>query len=166
MNLYRMIIYKDSPEGQDVENHDKPVANEKKNREKKMKKIGEFYQSADWKKEKHVPVIEAPISVKSDEVFTVTLSIGKEVAHPNTTEHHIRWIQLYFKPEDEKFIYQVGNFGFTAHGEAVSAPNEGCVYTHHCVTASLKISKPGTLIATSLCNIHGLWENSLEIKVS
>ena len=131
-----------------------------------MRKIGESFQSADWKKEKHVPVIEAPVSVKADEIFAVTLSIGKEVAHPNTTEHHIRWIQLYFKPEGEKFIYEVGNFEFTAHGEAASAPNEGSVYTHHCVTASLKISKPGTLIATSLCNIHGLWENSQEVMVS
>jgi superoxide reductase len=130
-----------------------------------MKKIGEFYQSADWKQEKHVPVIEAPVSVKTDEVFAVTLSIGKEVAHPNTTEHHIRWIQLYFKPEGEKFIHQVGNFQFTAHGEAASGPNEGAVYTHHCVTVSLKIDKPGSLIATSLCNIHGLWENSHEIMI-
>ena len=131
-----------------------------------MKKIGEFYQTADWKEEKHVPVIEAPVSVKADEIFNVTLSVGKEVAHPNTTEHHIRWIQLFFKPEGEKFIYQVGNFEFTAHGEAVAGANEGAVHTHHCVTASLKIQKPGVLIATSLCNIHGLWEHSQTIMVS
>lgn len=131
-----------------------------------MKKIGEFYQSADWKEEKHVPVIEAPVSVKVDEIFTVTLSVGKEVAHPNTTEHHIRWIQLFFKPDGEKFIYQVGNFEFNAHGEAASSPNEGSVHTHHCITVSLKTHKPGTLIATSLCNIHGLWENSQTIMVS
>jgi superoxide reductase len=131
-----------------------------------MKKIGEFYKTDNWKNEKHVPAIEAPLSVKIDEVFEVRVTIGKEVAHPNTTEHHIRWIQLYFMPEGEKFIYQVGNFEFTAHGEAVSAPNEGPVFTHHCVTVSLKISKPGTLIATSLCNIHGLWENSHEVMVS
>jgi superoxide reductase len=131
-----------------------------------MQKIGEFYQTDDWKNEKHVPVIEAPVSVKADENFEITVTIGKEVSHPNTTEHHIRWVQLYFKPEEGKFIYQVGNFEFTAHGEAASAPNEGPVYTHHCVTASLKINKPGTLIATSLCNIHGLWENSHKILVS
>jgi len=131
-----------------------------------MKKIGEFYQTDDWKNEKHVPVIEAPESVTSDENFEVKVAIGREVAHPNTTEHHIRWIQLFFKPEGDKFIYQVGNFEFTAHGEAASAPNEGPVYTHHGVTATLKVTKSGTLIATSLCNIHGLWENSQEIEVS
>ncbi|MFZ5906555.1 MAG: desulfoferrodoxin family protein, partial [Nitrospirota bacterium] len=69
-----------------------------------MTKIGEFYQSADWKSEKHVPVIDCPAAVKAGENFQVTVSIGKEVAHPNTTEHHIRWIQLFFKPEGEKFI--------------------------------------------------------------
>ena len=31
-------------------------------------KIGELIQSGDWKGEKHVPVIEAPASVKADGV--------------------------------------------------------------------------------------------------
>ena len=29
---------------------------------------------------------------KADEMFAVKVSLGKEIAHPNTTEHHIRWI--------------------------------------------------------------------------
>ena len=130
-----------------------------------MKKIGEAYQSADWKVEKHVPVIECPDQVKADEMFDVKISLGKEVAHPNTTEHHIRWIQLFFKPDGGKFAYQVGNFEFTAHGESVEGANKGPVYTHHSATASMKIKKSGTLFATALCNIHGLWENSKMIKV-
>jgi superoxide reductase len=127
--------------------------------------IGEQIQSADWKAEKHVPVIEGAGEVSADENFSVTVSVGKEIAHPNTTEHHIRWIQLYFKPEGDKFTYQIGNFEFTAHGESVEGANAGPAYTNHSVTASLKINKPGTLIATSLCNIHGLWESSLDIKI-
>jgi len=127
--------------------------------------IGEQIQSADWKAEKHVPVIEGPGEVSTDENFSVTVSVGKEIAHPNTTEHHIRWIQLYFKPEGNKFTYQIGNFEFTAHGESTEGANAGPAYTNHSVTASLKINKPGTLIATSLCNIHGLWESSLDIKI-
>ena len=35
--------------------------------------------------------------------FTVTVSVGKEIPHPNTTEHHIRWIKLFFKGEGENF---------------------------------------------------------------
>ena len=130
-----------------------------------MAKIGELYKSADWKSEKHVPVIECPDQVKANEMFDVTVTLGKEVAHPNTTEHHIRWIQLYFHPNGGKFPYQVGNFEFTAHGESVDGPDQGPVYTHHAVTASMKITKPGVLYATSLCNIHGLWEYTKEVKV-
>jgi len=130
-----------------------------------MSAMGELYQTADWKIEKHVPVIECPTQVTADEIFNVTVSLGKEVAHPNTTEHHIRWIQLYFKPDGDKFSYQVGNYEFTAHGESVEGPNMGPVYTNHAVVTSLKIKKPGTLLATSLCNIHGLWESSQKIAI-
>jgi desulfoferrodoxin (superoxide reductase-like protein) len=55
-------------------------------------KVGELFQSADWKAEKHVPVIECGDEVKADELFEVKVTLGKEVIHPNTTEHHIRWI--------------------------------------------------------------------------
>jgi desulfoferrodoxin (superoxide reductase-like protein) len=34
------------------------------------------------------------------------------------------------------------------------------------VTATAMLKKPGTLIATSLCNIHGLWESDFDIKVT
>jgi len=128
-------------------------------------KIGERIQSADWKKEKHVPVIECPDEVEAGEMFEVKASLGKEIGHPNTTEHHIRWITLYFHPEGGNFTYDVGHFEFNAHGESVKGPNEGPVYTHHGVTAMMKISESGTLHAMSYCNIHGLWEGSKEIKV-
>lgn len=131
-----------------------------------MGKMGDLYQKADWKTEKHVPVIECPDEVVADKVFDVKVSIGAEVAHPNTTEHHIRWIRLYFHPEGDKFSYQVGDYEFTAHGESVDGPNTGPVYTHHAATAALKIKQSGTLYATSFCNIHGLWENAKGIKVT
>jgi superoxide reductase len=131
----------------------------------KMAKIGELYQTADWKSEKHVPVIECPDVVAADETFEVKVSLGKEVAHPNTTEHHIRWIQLYFRPEGDKFAYQVGNFEFCAHGESTDGADKGPVYTNHSATASLKVKKAGTLFATALCNIHGLWENSKTLSL-
>jgi superoxide reductase len=130
-----------------------------------MAKMGELFQTADWKSEKHVPVIECPDAVKADEIFDVKVSIGKEVAHPNTTEHYIRWIQLFFKPQEHKFGYQVGTYEFAAHGESTEGPDTGPVYTNHSAVASLKISKPGELHAISLCNIHGLWESSKAIKL-
>ena len=130
-----------------------------------MKPFGELFQTADWKAEKHVPVIECPERVKSGDLFSVKVTIGKEIAHPNTTEHHIRWVALFFQPEGDKFAYQVGRFEFSAHGESVQGPNTGPVYTNHEATASLRISQLGTLYATSFCNIHGLWRSEKEIKV-
>jgi superoxide reductase len=90
-----------------------------------MKKLGEHFQEADWKKEKHVPVIECPDSVTSGTFFDVKVSLGKEIAHPNTTEHHIRWIQVFFQPEGEKFTYHVGTFEFCAHGASADQRIEG-----------------------------------------
>ncbi len=130
-----------------------------------MKYLSEHIQHADWKSEKHVPVIECPDKVNADEVFEVKIGLGKEVPHPNTTEHHIRWIDLYFHPDGEKFPYEIGHFEFNAHGESTNGPNEGPVYTHHQVVVSMKTAKSGTLHATAFCNIHGLWENSKDINV-
>lgn len=131
-----------------------------------MPELNELLQSADWKSEKHVPVVECPDEVKADEMFQVKASLGKEVAHPNTTEHHIRWISLYFLPEGEKNPLQIGHFEFTAHGESVNGPNEGSVYTNHEVATSMKTGASGTLMAMALCNIHGLWRYSKEVKVN
>ncbi|MFC1866096.1 class II SORL domain-containing protein [Chloroflexota bacterium] len=130
-----------------------------------MEMLGELFQKADWKAEKHMPVIDCPDQVKVGDMFRATVSVGKEVAHPNTTEHHIRWVSVYFHPEGEKFPHEVGRFEFSAHGESIDGPNQGSVYTNHEVAISLKISKPGTLYATSFCNIHGLWQSAKGIKV-
>lgn len=130
-----------------------------------MSKIGDLVQSADWKTEKHVPVIECADEVARGESLKIRVSLGKEVAHPNTTEHHIRWIQLFFKPAGGKFAYQLGSFEFTAHGESTDGANKGPVYTHHAVTAECRIEASGTLLALSLCNIHGLWESAKEVRV-
>lgn len=129
-------------------------------------RVSELFQTEDWKKEKHVPVIECADTVAAGEFFPVTVSLGKEIAHPNTTAHHIRWIRLYFKPDGDKFSYEIGSFEFTAHGEAVKGPDEGPVYTNHQITCSMKTNAPGELVAAAYCNIHGLWENSKKIELA
>ncbi len=126
-----------------------------------MTKIEELYQSDDWKTEKHVPVLEIK---EKDEGYLVKASVGKEIAHPNTTEHHIRWIELYFHPEGGKFPYQLGKFEFTSHGESTEGPDTSTVYTEPMVKAFFKTEKPGTIVANSYCNIHGLWTNEEDIE--
>ena len=80
--------------------------------------IGNLYQSGDWKGEKHVPVIHAPESVKAGEIVKVKVLVGEEIPHPNTFEHYIAWIKVYFKPEDGKFPIELATFNFEAHRES------------------------------------------------
>ena len=129
-----------------------------------MAKIGEFIQTADFKSEKHVPIIELPQQIKAGEHFLVTVSVGKEIPHPNTTEHFINWIELYFKPAEGKFVHQLGKAEFTAHGESPEGANKGPVHTDPLATFKTKLNKPGILVAVSYCNIHGLWESSVAVN--
>jgi superoxide reductase len=131
-----------------------------------MSVIGEHVQSADWKSEKHVPVIEVKGPAKKGEPFEVHLSVGAEISHPHTTEHHIRYIKLFFKPEGEKFIIQLGSFLFEAHGESVEGANEGSAKCEPKVSTYVTVEKPGELIALSYCNIHGLWDNSEKLSLA
>jgi len=128
-----------------------------------MAELKDLLQSADWKKEKHVPVIEAVEKVKKGEPVVVKVSVGKEIAHPNTTAHHIRWIEVYFLPSGEKFPYQIGKFEFTSHGESGQGPDTSTVYTAPEASLKFKTEKTGTILAVSYCNIHGLWQGSKEI---
>ncbi len=125
----------------------------------------ELWQSADWKTEKHVPVIEAADKIKKGEVIGITLIVGKEISHPNTTEHHIKWVEVYFLAEGEKFPYQIGKFEFASHGESTQGPNTSTIYTYPKVAVNFKTEKSGTIFAASYCNIHGLWKNQKELKV-
>lgn len=123
-----------------------------------MKSLNGLYQSGDWKGEKHVPVIHAPESVKVGEEVEVKVVIGEEIPHPNTFEHYIAWIKVYYHPEGAKFPIEIGNYDFTAHGESD-------LLTEPYIVTRFKVNKPGTILASSYCNIHGLWENSVELKV-
>ncbi|HOO75781.1 MAG: Neelaredoxin [Thermotogae bacterium] len=116
-------------------------------------KLGELVKSADFKNEKHVPVIVAPDKVKAGEKFEVEVSVGKEIAHPNTVEHYIKWIELYIKYDDNPNIVELGRFDFSP------------VTTEPKAKATIKTDKKGTLIALSYCNLHGLWESQKEIEI-
>lgn len=117
-------------------------------------KLTETVQSGDWSKEKHVPVLHVS---KDGDVIEIKAIVGEEIEHPNTLEHHIGWIKVFFQPEGGKFPIEVGSYDFSAHGEEdiLSRPE---------VSASIKTEKVGTVYALSYCNIHGLWENSAEVK--
>lgn len=111
-------------------------------------------QSGDWKNEKHVPTIHAE---RDGDKIKFRVAVGDDIEHPNTLEHHIAWIKVFFQPEGGKFPIEVGSYEFVAHGEEdiLSLPK---------VKSQIQSEKAGTLFALSYCNIHGLWENSLEVE--
>jgi superoxide reductase len=128
-------------------------------------RLQELFQAADWKQEKHVPVIECPDTVGKGEMFPVTVTIGKEIAHPNTTQHHIAWIEVYFQPQGEKYPFSIGRIDFAAHGSSVKGADTSTVYTHHEGVLKFKTEVPGTIFASSYCNIHGLWQSQKDLNV-
>ena len=129
-----------------------------------MSEFSSTIQKADWKVEKHAPVIEAPDSVKAGEFFTVTAGLGKAIAHPNTAQHYIAWISLYFLPDGAKLPIQVAHAEFKAHGDSTT-DQPGPALTNPSMIANVKLAKSGTLQAVAYCNIHGVWQSSKAIAV-
>ena len=131
-----------------------------------MPELKDLFQSADWKKEKHAPVIEAAETVKKGDAVAVTVSVGKRDPHPNTTPHHIRWIEVFFHPDGAKFPFQVARMEFNAHGESPDGPDTSTIYTNPALACSFKTEKPGMILASSFCNIHGLWQSAKKVVVA
>jgi len=130
-----------------------------------MKPLNQLFQSDDWKNEKHVPVINAPESVQKNEAVDIRATIGKEIHHPNTVPHHIRWVSLFFLPEGSDIPIELASAQFTAHGDGAPEEEEAGVYSEPSVAVRVKFDRPGTLLAASYCNIHGLWESSRPLNV-
>lgn len=129
-----------------------------------MAEFSSTIQNADWKVEKHAPVIEAPDAVKAGEAFTVAAGLGKAIAHPNTAQHYIAWISLYFLPDGAKLPIQLAHAEFKAHAESTTDV-PGPALTNPNMSASVKLAKSGTLQAVAYCNIHGVWQSSKAIQV-
>ncbi|MFH1689063.1 MAG: desulfoferrodoxin family protein [Candidatus Eisenbacteria bacterium] len=125
-----------------------------------------LYRAGDQRSEKHVPVIECPVEIKTGESTTVTVSVGKDMGHPNTAMHHIRWIRLYFLPADSTLPYEVGSFEFGAHGESVIGADTSTLRTDPKISVDVRTRIPGVFYATALCYIHGLWESAKAIAVA
>lgn len=101
----------------------------------------------------HAPVIIAPAMVKAGDPFTVEVAVGESL-HPMGPLHWIEYIEL--------------NIGNEPAGRA-ELQSKG--YLKPKVTFTVVLSKEAapagkvTLVARQLCNLHGLWEGSLDIAV-
>ena len=102
----------------------------------------------------HAPVLKAPASVKAGEPFTVEVSVG-ETLHPMGPTHWIEFIELRIGNEP------AGKTDLQSNG-----------YLKPRVAFTVVIPKEAaqagkmTLLARQQCNLHGLWEGSLDIAVS
>lgn len=85
-------------------------------------------KTADFKTEKHVPVITA-------EGSGVKVVVGS-TPHPMTAEHYVMWIEVI----DGAYVYRK----YLQPGEAAEAV--------------FNIPYGENLIAREYCNLHGLWE--------
>ncbi len=123
-----------------------------------MKKLGDLIYTPESvsgeaisKVESHTPKIEIPDTVKAGEPIDVKIVVGP---HPNTIQHSIRWVELYF--------YEEGRvFNPILLGRVMFTPG----YTEPEVVFRVKLRKPGVLYAVEYCNLHGLWEGRKEIRV-
>ena len=98
---------------------------------------------------KHTPVIDAPGTVRKDDIFDIKVEVGKLLAHPNEAAHFIEWIELYC---GDTFLVRASLSG------GASAPK---------ITIPIKLSHAhGPLKAWGKCNLHGLWESTKDIKVA
>lgn len=104
--------------------------------------------------EKHAPTIRTPEKVKANEEFEVAINVGEKIPHPNTVEHHIKWIQVFAEVEERAFNpVNVATFDL---GPTVAEPK---------VKLRMKLEKTANIIAVVYCNLHGVWESSIRIEV-
>ena len=128
--------------------------------------LSEFVKSADWKSEKHVPVIVCADTTAAGAALDITVTVGKEIAHPNTTNHHIAWIALHFVPAGAKASIEITRCEFSSHGASGEGPDKGPAYTDSTLSIRAKLAVSGTLYATAYCNIHGLWASEKAVTVA
>lgn len=112
-------------------------------------RLGELIKGSGQEgKEKHVPVMELVNCAEcGDRVVKVT--VGKETPHPNTVEHHIKWIALFGVKG-----------GVAVH---LATFDLGPTFAVPTVVTHANLDGLSELIAVEYCNIHGLWESSLAL---
>ena len=114
-------------------------------------KFGDILKSPEAEgKEKHVPVIEVGKSKGESGADIVHVIVGKEIPQPNTTEHHIAWIEVFGVKMDGQVIYP---------GRSAFAPG----YTIPNIRFQVPVAEFKPFCVLAYCNMHGVWENCLEV---
>ncbi len=102
-------------------------------------------------KEKHVPTIEVIKEHAGEQISLIHVLVGKETPHPNTVEHHIAWVEVFGVKKDGG---QVVSLGRAVFGPAMTSPN---------VSFHTPVDDFSAICALSYCNLHGLWQNAIDV---
>jgi superoxide reductase len=100
----------------------------------------------------HWPVIRVPEKVKAGEFFSVEVSIGK-ILHPMGPEHWIEFLQLNIGNEPAGMLV-MRSYGYLAPEGRFNVK----------LGENLK-GKTVSLVVQDKCNLHGIWQNSVNVEV-
>jgi superoxide reductase len=102
----------------------------------------------------HAPVLTAPATVKAGEPFSVEVSVGEHL-HDMGPAHWIEYVELSLGNEP------AGRADFQPKGYL----KPKVVFT---VVVPKEAAPAGklTLVARQRCNLHGLWEGTLDISIT
>ena len=96
--------------------------------------------------DKHTPVVLCASSAKRDMPFSVTVRIGIHEKHPNTTDHHFCYVQLW----DLETLIAETRFDHKTLGNKP---------LHIEVSFTVIPQRSMRLSAMAYCNKHGLWQS-------
>lgn len=103
--------------------------------------VGDYAGADDFVK-KHTPLID--VTDMGDKKL-VTVTVGKEIAHPNLPEHHIAWI------------------GLMVDGNPVARFDLSPVATDPKVSLVVTVDAGSEISAMEYCNIHGLFTYAVTV---
>ncbi|APH38104.1 desulfoferrodoxin family protein [Methanohalophilus halophilus] len=105
------------------------------------------YQS----KERHIPSIEVLKNHGNSGKDYIHVVVGENLKHPNSLQHQIQWIELYARTKMLNTI-KIGRVNF-APGTSPDA-----------LFRLVYFGKYREFCALAYCNVHGLWQNCIEIR--
>lgn len=110
--------------------------------------------------------MHAKLHATRGEPFTLKLELGGQERHETSATHHIRWIRLYFLPEDGPPIpVEVASFRFSTHAAPENGSKAAPVSCGDSVHCTLILDAPGTLMVMAFCSMHGFMEREIGIHL-
>ncbi|UGV39873.1 desulfoferrodoxin [Methanococcoides orientis] len=105
----------------------------------------------DRSKERHIPIIEVLRNYNDTGKEYIRVVVGENAIHPNTPEHHIEYIELYGRTK----MMDTVTIGRVTFGPGVKPD---------AIFGLVNFGKYREFCAIAYCNVHGPWQNCIEIR--